>query len=640
MSISRKFTYLVLVIIAASLVFCQRDSVVVETNGEYQNLQDSVAYMGMETCRSCHNNIHQTFVETGMGQSFDLATKQKTAATYGNHAVVYDKNSDFYYQPFFRDSTLYVLEYRLNGRDTVHKRIEKISYIVGSGHHTNSHIIDENGYIFQAPITFYTQEKKWDMAPGFEKDNLRFSRFLTTECITCHNHYPKFIDGSLNKFESMPTGIECERCHGPGEIHVLEKLAGNNIDTSLHIDYSIVNPTDLSRELQMDLCQRCHLQGLAVLEEGKTFFDFKPGMELSSVMNVFLPRYSDSHEKFIMASQADRLRLSKCYTNSEMTCLTCHNPHHSVRKSDKSDFNKPCLSCHATQKVVECSVPLAERAVNNNNCVSCHMPPSGSTDIPHINITDHYIGKITALKKSDQIKEKEKDSIARFLGLQILTKEKATTLDMARGYIAMYDKSVEADEILDSAYYYLVQSDIKDDLVLKTWIHYHFARQDYTSIIQKSKNISAKKIDDGWLAYRIGEAYIKNGDQNNALPYHKKAVELMPYNLDFQEKLGITYTYLNQLKAAQTVFDFVLNENPKRAIALCNLGFTKALQNDFESAMQYYDRAINLDPDYEQALINKAALLKHLKKKKESDQLLKRVLKINPENTQAKQFLN
>ncbi len=643
MSYSRKIVYLLLLGIAMTLVFCQRDAVVETNANTYQNLQDSVAYMGMQTCRSCHNNIHQTFIETGMGQSFDHATQQKTAATYGAHAVVYDKKSNFYYQPFFRDSILYVMEYRLEGKDTIHKRIEKISYIVGSGHHTNSHIIDENGYIFQAPITFYTQEKKWDMAPGFEKDNLRFERFLTTECITCHNHFPTFVEGSLNKFESMPSGIECERCHGPGEIHVHEKLAGNNIDTSQYIDYSIVNPTDLSRELQMDLCQRCHLQGLAVLEEGKTFFDFKPGMELSSIMNVFLPRYTDSHEKFIMASQADRLRLSKCYTQSEMTCLTCHNPHHSVRKSEKNDFNKPCMSCHTTKKVNECSVPLAERAQNNNNCVSCHMPPSGSTDIPHINITDHYISKVTSVNTSkntsDKINTKEKNSIARFLGLKILTKEKATSLDMARGYIAMYDKSVEADAILDSAHYYLIQANSINDLTFKTWIHYYFAKKDFNSIIQKSKGASAASIQDGWTAYRIGEAYLKNGDSNKALPYHKKATSLMPFNLDFQEKLGITQVYLQQLKAAQETFNFVLKENSKRPIALCNLGFTKALEGDFKIAEKYYNQAIQLDPDYEQALVNKAALLRHLKRENESNQLFKRVLKINPNNEQARQFL-
>ena len=43
------------------------------------------------------------------------------------------------------------------------------------------------------------------------------------ECIACHNAYPDFVLGSENKYTAIPTGIDCERCHGPGELHV-EKI--------------------------------------------------------------------------------------------------------------------------------------------------------------------------------------------------------------------------------------------------------------------------------------------------------------------------------------------------------------------------------------------------------------------------------
>ena len=58
------------------------------------------------------------------------------------------KIPDFYYKPYFNDSLLFLMEFRLDGKDTIHKRIEQIDYIIGSGHHTNSHIIDINGYVF------------------------------------------------------------------------------------------------------------------------------------------------------------------------------------------------------------------------------------------------------------------------------------------------------------------------------------------------------------------------------------------------------------------------------------------------------------------------------------------------------------
>lgn len=69
------------------------------------------------------------------------------------------------------------MEFRLAKGDTIHKRIESVAYIIGSGQHTNSHLININGYIYQAPITFYTQKnngtwlREWkvDSAPVFRE---------------------------------------------------------------------------------------------------------------------------------------------------------------------------------------------------------------------------------------------------------------------------------------------------------------------------------------------------------------------------------------------------------------------------------------------------------------------------------------
>lgn len=628
----RYLIYSILLLTALLLLFCSRELPKTSSEGEYLNLAEGVQYVGMNTCKSCHPNVYATFIHTGMGRSFDKATLEKTDATFGEHALVYDTASNLYYKPFFRDSAMYVLEFRLEGKDTVHRRLERIDYIVGSGQHTNSHIVDFNGYIYQAPITYYTQEGRWDMAPGFRGDNIRFERFLTTECITCHNHLPEFIEGSLNKYSKMPTGIECERCHGPGEVHAREKLAGHIVDTSKFIDYTIVTPSDLPRDLQMDLCQRCHLQGIAVLNDGKDFFDFKPGMRLQEVFNVFLPRYTNSHERFIMASQADRLRLSPCYLESDMTCITCHNPHESIEATDKSKYNNACLSCHGPKRETACTAPMAERQAEEDNCSGCHMPRSGSIDIPHVNITDHYISR-------NNIKGQEWEAAATgepdFLGLQILTKEKATPLEMAKGYIALYDKYVQSSVMLDSAYYYLEQSARPLEEKLPTLTHYLFAREDYNAIAELAAARQPAALADGWTAYRTGEAFYKLSDYPRALAFYQRAVELMPYNLDFQEKLGAAYIQLKQLPQAMETLEWVLRENPRRPVALSNLGYAYALQGQFRKAEELYSQAIALDPDYEQALLNKAAVRLVQKDTEEARKLIERVLKINPENRQA-----
>ncbi|MBI1224786.1 MAG: tetratricopeptide repeat protein [Bacteroidetes bacterium] len=604
----------------------------------FRNVRDSVAYVGMATCASCHKNVHDTFIHTGMGRSFDHATLQKTAAKYGPHAVVFDSLRNFYYHPFFKDSSMYVLEYRLDAKgDTIHHRLEKISYIVGSGQHTNSHILDINGYAYQAPVTWYSQEGRWDLAPGFKENNSRFGRWLTEECITCHNNYPEQVPGSMNRFSKMPSGIECERCHGPGKLHVEEKVRGIKVDTSQQADYSIVNPRRLPRDLQMDLCQRCHLQGVAVLNEGKSFFDFKPGMKLSEVLNVYLPRFTDSDEHFIMASQADRLRLSECFKNSkDLSCITCHQPHRSVEVTPASQYNNACLKCHAS---TACTESPAIRASNSDNCAKCHMPKSGSKDIPHVRITDHRIGLPSA--KSEVAASQKK----AFLGIQNMTTQNPSPLDMARGYLATHDKYIQSPVMLDSAAYYLSKSQAATSKLLPVKIHLLFLKEDWQGIIAATKSMTndAKPMTNdqtnGWLNYRIGEAYLKTGDPEKALSYYEAALQAYPLHLDFLEKKGVALLAMKRIGEAKKIFENILKLNPERPIALLNLGYANVLTGNLPEAEKLYDQALALDPDYEQALVNKAALLILQGEKKEAKRLLEHALVVNPGSVGAREGL-
>lgn len=610
-----------------------------QTDSPFLNARDSVAYVGMQTCRSCHSDKYNTYIHTGMGHSFGPGTLTRTDAKFDEHALVYDSYKDLYYKPFIKDSLLYVKEYRLKGKDTIHTRTELISYIIGSGHHTNSHIISNNGYIYQAPVTFYTQEGKWDLAPGFEKGmNSRFSRLLSSECITCHNHYPDYVKGSENRFSKMPLGIECERCHGPGALHVKKMLAGETVDTSKVTDYTIVNPKRLSRELVMDICQRCHLQGISVLNEGKTYYDFKPGNKLSDVMNIFLPRYSDSDQHFIMASQADRLKLSSCYQASNMSCITCHNPHVSVKAQSKAYFNFSCKNCHKNAPNSGCTVAKEEFNKENGNCVNCHMPRSGSIDIPHISITDHNIRKSTALH--GKAKTVTNSSAKKFFGLQILTKPKATELEMAKAYIAVYDKFIPDRLMLDSAEWYLNNSKEDKKKTFSTSIYLAFTRENYKKVIQLAEGNNQNLIADGWTAYRVGEAYFKTSNFGKAKQYFDLAVKYEPYSLDFLEKQAKAYIQLKLYEQASLILQKVLSLDPKRPEALTNLGIINAISKNYSKAQFYYDKALKLDPDYVSALLNNVALNLTLGKKKEAKNLLERVLKVEPDNDKAQLVYN
>lgn len=650
----------------------------------YMNHSDSAKYVGINTCKLCHQDIYNTYIKTGMGKSFDIASKTKSSGNYHN-SVIYDKVGNFYYKAFWQNDSLRFLEYRLQGKDTIYKRLETVNYIVGSGQHTNSHIQSVNGYLNQMPMTFYTQKQKWDLPPGFEDGhNSRFMRKIGLECMSCHNNYPEFVLGSENKYTAVPEGISCERCHGPGSIHVAERQTGSKIDTSKYIDYSIVNPAKLSIDAQFDICQRCHLQGNTILKEGKSFYDFKPGMKLSDYMTVFLPKYKNADDEFIMASHADRLKQSACFIKSKekvasriststgsvtrsnnlkpykdaMTCVTCHNPHVSVRETNPNVFNDACNNCHYKEikgaegtKGTKDNLTLGSELLCSKkgitkiaNCVSCHMPKSGSIDIPHVTVHDHYIRK--------PLTNIDKKGIKEFIGLYAINEKNPSTITKARAYLNQYEKFENKTYYLDSAGFYLkdkTEADLKSNF--EPLIQLYFIKNDYTKIINYTNKLSDQTIlntllikktysnDHAWTSYRVGEAFYNIGDIQRAINYYKKAVDLAPYVLDFKNKYATALASKGLILNAEKEFMEILKENPKHVSALTNLGFIKLSQGKLYEAEELYDKALKLDPDYEALLLNVAGLYAFKKDYKQAEQYLTRVLKKNPTNLKAKEAL-
>lgn len=611
----------------ALLVFCNRPGQ--KSSLPYTNLADSARYVGMAQCITCHPNVYNSFMQTGMGKSWDQATMQKSSARFDEHAYVYDSIKNFWYHPFWKDSSLYIREFRLDGNDTVYSRTELISFIVGSGQHTNSHIWQVNGFLYQAPLTFYTQKGIWDLPPGFDEgQNSRWSRIISVECMNCHNMYPQFESASENKFISVKSGIECERCHGPGSIHIREKMAGMIVDTSEEIDYSIVNPRDLPRDLQVELCQRCHLQGISVLNEGKTFFDFKPGMKLNEVMNVFMPRYEGNPDKFIMASHADRMKQSRCYLNSNMTCLTCHNPHVSVKVTPPEKFNNACRSCHNEEHGGKtCTLPMVEREKANVHCYQCHMPVSGTLDIPHVTVHDHRIQIPVAKSKQD--------SILKFVGLECMTEKNPPALLMAKGYLQTYEAYSPQPFLLDSAEKYLLLIRKNSSGATQVKIRWAFLKKDYATVVALAQANGNETAYDAWTNYRIGESCLQTGNSSGALKYFKYAVSGENLNPEFMNKLGTAYLTAGELDSAEKIFVKCMVENPKYAPALNNLGYVYLLKNDMTRSGILFEQAVALDPDYVSALMNKAQWLLLKNQKPEAEKILKRVLQLEPQNEKA-----
>lgn len=631
------------------VVKCQFDQtevdkpITAQTVETYLGHNDSVSYVGINTCKQCHQDKFESFSRTGMGSSFAKADTNKSVAQVDGHQLIYDKYLDYYYRPFWNENEFLLEEFRLGpSGDTIHSKKVGVDYVVGSGQHTNSHIYNQNGHLFQLPFTWYDQEAKLDLPPGYEKGfNVRFDRIIGLECMSCHNAMPTgFVKGSANKFNKIPQGIDCERCHGPGEAHVKKVQSGNLTDTSQFIDFSIVNPAKLSTQLQFEICQRCHLQGNMVLKDEKSFFDFKPGMKLSSVMDVYLPKMEGGEDQFIMASHVDRFKLSKCFQMSEdYICTSCHDPHISVKETKLQIFNQKCISCHKSEDA--CSEDKLKISQKDNNCVKCHMPSSGSIDIPHVSVHDHFVRK--------DYKQIDTNGLGKFIGLLAINNNSPSLKSKTKAYLQQYERFNDQKFLLDSALRFLYKYD-SQKIDADLWIHYLFLKKDYPEILSICNNISDEKLlslntrmsytnENAWTCYRVGEAYIKMDNGEGALRFYNRACELAPYIANFRNKLGVAYLKFKRFEEAKIEFKRLLKESPSHKEGLNNLGFCYLNNFQYDLAIEQFKKAVSQDPDYILAWLNLANTYNQLSESEELKKVLKEVLRIDPEHQMALQIL-
>jgi tetratricopeptide (TPR) repeat protein len=303
-------------------------------------------------------------------------TPEKATITHPFSGIVYRAYVD-------EDGTWWQEE-RVPGTDYV--RREKVDYVVGSGNHTRSYITTIEGELRQLPLTWYARRKIWDMSPGYEEPNhRRFDRPISPECMFCHNDLTPWQTHRLSRYEMpLALGITCTRCHGDGTAHVAAREAGTTVPPG-QPDPTIVNPAHLPALDQLRICQQCHLQGESrVLQPGQRWDRYDVRTPLAEHESIYVPAQSGGPE-FSIASHGHRLSLSACAIKSgpKLRCTTCHDPH---KPASTTSHRVACMSCHTQE---ECGSEHGQKP--DASCAECHMRKGGTSDIPHVSFTDHFI---------------------------------------------------------------------------------------------------------------------------------------------------------------------------------------------------------------------------------------------------------
>lgn len=529
---------------------------------KFQNLSTDIKYVGKENCQKCHEEIYKEFAQSGMGHSFYKPGTQPWIENF-QKALVFDSHSNLCYEAFLLDNQLFIKEFRLNkNKDTLFSHTWKIDWIVGSGRQTRSYIIESNGFLYEAPITWYSKKKIWDLSPGYHEGfNSGFRRPLGEECIHCHNGYSDFSPGTINHFKTIAHSIDCERCHGPGEIHAQNMEKDLMVDVGKgEIDYSIVNPKHLSIDKQLDICQQCHLQGIVVTQNGKSFQDFRPGLNISQFFDVFTIEKGNSQE-FGIASHAERLKKSQCFQKSKMTCTTCHNPH---QPTDLSLALKACEKCHSEPHQKKCSFKKNNKI--NKNCVNCHLQQSGTSDIPHVQFTDHFIRILQ--NHQTVLKPQEIQEIQLFCQ----TQNQVSKDLQAKAYWNYYETRNSQPNYLEIVKKMGFENPSLE--AVKFWIHQN-EWERALEVLQKCNPLNLQ--EQVWSCILYAEILENLKEYEKAIQYYDKAYEKQPFQIQAKLKsillkLTISNGSLKDLEMAVHDLLELYNKNPLDYYVVFNLG--------------------------------------------------------------------
>ncbi len=593
-------------------------------------------YIGTDACASCHEDIVESYQSHGMANSM-YPTNRLGAVPDLASDPVYDSNTNFYYRLVNDGSVYYQEEYRIVNGQEEHLLRHSMDWVIGSGNAARTYLSSINDTYFELPLTWYADDNSWKLSPGYEKFNQRFSRRIPDRCIACHNAYPEKTSPKEGQFSTMPEGISCERCHGPGSLHADDRLAIPEVTGE--VDRSIVNPAHLTLDGRMDVCQQCHLNAdISIVKDGVGEFGYRPSRDYFSQLALFSSQLH-SKDEIKVISHVERMKLSECSiatldTSSPLECTTCHDPHDGFRDKGPSYFNDACLSCHSPDS--DSILPSdSDHNLDASNCISCHMPKVYSSDVVHSSFTDHWIRTVGDESiETPKLEPEEVDKIYPFLesqttddriyeGVAYLINGTRTRSDkLRRKGIEILDSNLSDTTKYADAYYQLglAHLDMSES-------------EDAARAFRISAQIDPESSNTLNGLAQAFEALNRSGSAITKL--YEQALRLNPSESNIRTNYATFLEGQGQSTAAISEYEKVVRESPNIAKGFFNLGSAYLRIGEFVKAEENLKEALHLDPDYSEALGNLGILAASQEKLDDALGYFERALDANPQSSVA-----
>lgn len=627
-------------------------------------LANAEGYIDAMVCANCHRSHHSGFQHVGMSQSFGVMTKQWFTPKKLQGLPFYHSASNRYYDIQFQQEQVFFRRYQLgdNG-EKINDITIKIDYYLGSGNKAVAFLFrTKNDELYHLPINWYAEPGFWEMAPGYEKArHFGLTKKVLRECMFCHNAYPQEQMAHDLHWQrdiypaELKSGIDCQRCHGPGRTH-LETVMGGKASLEA-IRQSIVNPVRLPARERDSVCLQCHLLPTVTLAGQRRFergdYSFRPGEVLSDyllhidVEDAKIPKT----ERFEINHHGYRMLQSQCFTQSDnaLTCISCHNPH---EKPSQEVFyqrvNSKCVDCHqnpdelhTSQKALQ---QLGEQDTSEQNCATCHMPQRRSQDVVHAVMTDHKIG---IYPNKDALLAPLTKQEPDLIGIELFDKQ----LGMGKTEQEIYQlvtlvqttPSPEYAKNLKARLIQLKYPHLRPYIVL---VQAQLAIRRYDDALESLNFMKQKFGDNLRIAELFATVHLASGRVEEAEQGFKWLLGMQSDGSSLNgDAQGNAELYLNygllkykqkDYKEALSLFQQASDLKANFAIAFMYQALSKAALGDVEGAIELFIQSLNVEPLLDRSYYHLVTLLHNQGRKHEA----RRYFLLGMKNSQNLEPLN
>jgi predicted CXXCH cytochrome family protein len=601
-------------------------------------------YVDPKVCESCHADVAKTYRKSGMSRSFSRPNPDNLIEDYTKANSFVHKASGLKYTMIARDGKFYQRRSSVgsDGRESDVLE-EQVDYVIGSGNHARAYLHrTQQGKLIQLPVSWYVENSgSWYMSPGFDRaDQLDMHGTIAPECVFCHTGYPMVVgENSTSSYDEqifplkLAEGIDCQRCHGPGAAHVA--AASSKQADMATIRSKIVNPARLSRERQLEVCMECHLETSAhhtpsaIRNYDRDLNSFCPGEQIADYKLYFERPKDEKVDDFETAHASYELPKSACFRNSQMTCLTCHDPHDIPRGEEaRKEYIGVCEGCHkqANHKNVVMKA--------GSDCLSCHMPKRRTEGSVRVVLTDHYIQrnrpqldllapfpeknlpedrtpveiyypkpapqnpKTELYLAVAQVNDQGIDGIGR---LQALLDQQHP--QWPEPYVALgraYARAGNNDAAIRSFDAALQRRSTDRPALLALTTALLAANQFDRAISTLQQAIQHNPQDDALLT-NLGNAYLRQGKVTEAQDALSRAIAANPEQPDAHNLLGLCAVQLGNRQQAEQSFREAIRLQPTLAEPQNNLANLLTGEQRYDEAEFRFRKALTLNPQYADA---------------------------------------